>query len=171
MRLETVMVVFGVQVMLSGCGKKEETVYSGEEGDVTVTRDAAGEPDKVTVTGKEGTATMEYGKTVLPEDLGISLYPGATAGQGGTMQFENQAEQGAGSVFSVSVHSNDAIDKVAQYYKEELKNQQPRVFEMAMPTGRMVTLTIEKDATVKTIVLSENGKQGGTDIQISRIRE
>jgi hypothetical protein len=114
---------------------------------------------------------MEYGKTVLPEDLGISLYPGATAGQGGTMQFENQAEQGAGSVFSVSVHSNDAIDKVAQYYKEELKNQQPRVFEMAMPTGRMVTLTIEKDATVKTIVLSENGKQGGTDIQISRIRE
>jgi hypothetical protein len=42
---------------------------------------------------------------------------------------------------------------------------------MAMPTGKMVTITIEKSGTVKTVVLSENTQQGGTDIQISRIRE
>lgn len=169
MRFKAAMVAFGLVVMLIGCGKKEEKVYSGEEGQVTVTRDAEGELGDVTVTGKDGTTTMEYGRTALPEDLGISLYPGATAEEGGTLQVEGQEE--GGSVLSVSVHSDDSIEKVAQYYKDELKKDQPRIFEMAMPTGKMVTITLDNGTTVKTVVLSENNQKGGTDIQISRIEE
>ncbi|MGE4545624.1 MAG: hypothetical protein AB7D06_16150 [Pedobacter sp.] len=159
MKFRTALVVIGIAAMMVGCGKKEDnTVVSGEEGTVTIT-------------GEEGTTTMEYGKASLPADMGLTLYPGVTAGPGGTMLVESETEDGTDSVVSVSVHSADDIEKVAQYYKNETKNEQPRIFEMAMPTGKMVTITVEKDRTVKTVVLSENTQQGGTDIQISRIRE
>lgn len=171
MKFRVAMAVFGMVAMLVGCGKKEETVYSGEDGDVTVARDAQGMPDQVTVTGKDGTSTMKFGKAELPADLGITLYPGASVAEGGTLQVENQDGADTDSVFSVSVHSDDAIEKVAQYYKNELKDAQPRIFEMAMPTGKMVTITLEQENTVKTVVLSENTQKGGTDIQISRMKE
>ncbi len=159
MKFRIALVVIGIVAMMAGCSKKEDTtVVSSDE-------------NSVTVTGEEGTATMEYGKAALPADLGLTLYPGATVGEGGTLQVESDSEEGADSVVSVSVHSGDDIEKVAQYYKNETKNEQPRIFEMAMPTGKMVTITIEKGGTVKTVVLSENTQQGGTDIQISRIRE
>lgn len=172
MKFKVALVVIGIAAIMAGCGKKDETIVSdGEEGTITVTQSQNGEPGKVTMSGEDGTTTMEYGKASLPADLGLTLYPGATAGQGGTLQVESDSEDGADSVLSVSVHSADGIDKVAQYYKNETKNDQPRIFEMAMPTGKMVTITIEKNGTVKTVVLSENTQQGGTDIQISRIRE
>lgn len=172
MKFKVALVVISIAAMIVGCGKKEETtVISGDEGTITVTESETVEPGKVTMNGEEGTTTMEYGKASLPADLGLTLYPGATAGQGGTLQVESESQDGADSVVSVSVHSTDGIDKVAQYYKNETKKEQPRIFEMAMPTGKMVTITMEKSGTVKTVVLSENTQQGGTDIQISRIRE
>jgi hypothetical protein len=171
MKFRVIMAVCGMLVMLVACGKKEDTVYSGEEGEVTVTRDAGGRPGKVTVTGENGTATMEVGKAELPADLGITLYPGAAAGEGGMLQVENEEGADSDSVFSVSVHSDDGIDKVADYYKNELRDARPRIFEMAMPTGKMVTITIEQGGTVKTVVISQNTAKGGTDIQITRIKE
>ena len=159
MKFRIALAVIGMALMMVGCGKKEkEPTYSEEDG-------------KVTIVGEEGTTTMVGGKVSLPDDLGLTLYPGATAGKGGTLQVESEGEDGAGSVVSVSAHSVDAIDKVAQYYKNEIKDKQPRIFEMAMPTGKMVTITVEEEGAVKTVVLSENTRQGGTDIQISRIRE
>lgn len=172
MKFKVALVVISIAAMMVGCGKKDETtVSSGEEGTMTVTESGNGEPGKVTITGEEGTTTMEYGKASLPADLGLTLYPGATAGQGGTLQVESESQDDTDSVLSISVHSVDGIDKVSQYYKNETKKDQPRIFEMAMPTGKMVTITIEKSGIVKTVVLSENTQQGGTDIQISRIRE
>ncbi|ABA88950.1 hypothetical protein Pcar_1707 [Syntrophotalea carbinolica DSM 2380] len=159
MNFKVTLAVVGMAVMMFGCGKKEEQTVVTDDG------------TKVTVNSENGTATMTYGTTALPDDLGVSLYPGASAGQGGTLQVEGEGTDGADSVLSVSVHSADPIEKVAQYYKDEFKNEQPRIFEMAMPTGKMVTITIESGHTVKTVVLSENAQQSGTDIQISRIKE
>jgi hypothetical protein len=159
MKFKVALVAIGMAAMMIGCGKKEEkTVDSNED-------------SKITIAGEEGTTTIEHGKVSLPDDLGLSLYPGATAGKGGTLHVQGEGGDGADSVVSVSMHSADGIDKVAQYYKNETKDEQPRIYEMAMPTGKMVTITVEKDGTVKTVVLSENTQQEGTDIQISRIRE
>lgn len=159
MNFKLALVAIGMAVMIFGCGKKEEETVVSDDG------------TKVTVNSENGTATMTYGTAALPEDLGVSLYPGATAGQGGALQVEGESEDGTDSVLSVSVHSADPIEKVAQYYKDELKKEQPRIFEMAMPTGKMVTITVESGDMVKTIVLSENAQVSGTDIQISRIKE
>jgi hypothetical protein len=161
MKIRVWLVVAGMVLMVVACGKKEEkTVYSGPEGKVTVTQSAD---------GQDGTATMTYGKTALPADLGVALYPGASAAEGGTLQVQGDA--GADAVFSVTVHSADAIDKVARFYKKQLADRQPRVFEMALPTGKMVTFTMQQDGVVRTVVLNEDGQKAGTTIQISRVRE
>lgn len=170
MKIRVWLAVAGMVLMVVACGKKEEkTVYSGPEGKVTVTQSADGQDGTVTMTGQDGTATMTYGKTALPADLGIALYPGASAAEGGTLQVQGDA--GADAVFSVTVHSADAIDKVARFYKKQLADQQPRVFEMALPTGKMVTFTMQQDGVVRTVVLNEDGQKAGTTIQISRVRE
>jgi hypothetical protein len=164
------LVVASMVLMVMACGEKEEkTVYSGSEGELTVTQGANGQNDKVTMTGQDGTVTMEYGKAALPDDLGIARYPGASAAEGGTLQV--QGEGGGEAVVSVTMHSADAIDKVARFYKKQLADRQPRVFEMTLPTGKMVTFTMEWDNVVRTVVLNEDDRQGGTTIQISRVRE
>lgn len=172
MNFKVALAILGMLALLAGCGKKEEqTVYSGDDGKVTVTRGDEGETATVVVDGEEGRATWSSGQAAGPEDLGISLYPGATPGQGGTLQVAAEDGGDADSVVSVSLHSTDSIDKITQYYRDELLKEQPRILEMAMPTGKMVTMTVEKGGAVKTVVLSENSRLGGTDIQISRIRE
>jgi len=68
MKFRIALVVIGIVAMMAGCSKKEDTtVVSSDE-------------NSVTVTGEEGTATMEYGEAALPADLGLTLYPGATVG-------------------------------------------------------------------------------------------
>lgn len=153
----------------SACGKEEsKKVYSTPEGEVEVTRKEKGRVHEMTVKTEEGTATMKAGVQSIPEDLGVPIYPGVQKEETGTWSMTQTDEEGGAAFSSTILFSKDPIDKISAFYKEKLKGDDPQIFEMAMPTGKMVNISVEHGDTGTHVVLTENKDKGGTNIQITK---
>ncbi|MEK6776291.1 MAG: hypothetical protein AABY87_05345 [bacterium] len=156
-------------IMSAACGKKEETkVYSTPEGKVEVTRKGDGSAHEMTVKTEDGTATMKIGNDTIPADLGVPIYPGATQEQGGTVSMTGMDKAGGKGFSSTVLFSKDPIDLVSAFYKEKLKGDDPKTYEMAMPDGKMVSIAMDKQGSATHIMLVENKEKKGTQIQITR---
>jgi len=153
----------------TACSKEEgEKVYSTPEGKVEMTRNEGDQVQEMTVKTKEGTATLSMGAESIPGDLGVPIYPGVDKQEGGTWSMSGEGKEGFSSAL---LYSADPIDKVAVFYKDKLKGENPQTFEMAMPDGKMINISIEKGEAVTHIVLSENKEKGGTNIQITKTQD
>lgn len=110
-------------VFSTGCGKSEKTVYSSKDGKVTVKTDKAGGSEQtVNVDTEEGSATVTTGqdKTITEAELGAPVYPGAKVDTAGKYQGNDAGE--TQSVEQHILHTTDDFDKVAAFYKSNLKN-------------------------------------------------
>jgi hypothetical protein len=151
------------------CGKEESTkVYSTPEGEVEVTRKQGDQGHEMTIKTDEGTATMKVGAQPIPEDLGVPIYPNVEQQEGGSWSMSGMGEKGEQGVSSTVLFSGDPLVKVSDFYKEKLKGSDPKIFEMNMPEGKMVNISVEQGETSTNIVLTENKEKEGTNIQITK---
>jgi hypothetical protein len=157
--------------LLAACGKASETAaekmieaqIAKEGGKAQV--DLSGGAVNITTTDASGkTSQMEMGAAKVSEaDIGVPFYPGTQPKEGATTRVSTPD----GSMVTVTLHSDDAPDKVASFYRDRLKAQsQGKQFtDTAADTSHMLTLADDK-ANHYTQVTVAKGESQGSDIQI-----
>jgi hypothetical protein len=168
--MKRTLAVIGV-IMLAACGKASETavekvVESQMEKDGGKAKvDLSSGGVKVTTTDASGkTSQMELGTAKVSEaEIGVPFYPG-TQPRDGEMTRITSPE---GSMVTVVLHSNDAPDKVAGFYRDSLKAQAQgkQLTDMSSDGSYMLTLTDDKIKQITQITVAK-GDGKGSDIQI-----
>jgi len=161
-----------VLLVAAGCKGKEQTkTFSTPGGTVAVTERDEGKVKEFSMKTEEGTATFRMGEGVVPDDLGVPLYPGAAANKGGTWNMTGQTPEGGGKGFSSALlHTEDDLDTVAAFYRGKLAGRDPKEFAMDTPNGKMVTFALEEEEGGSTnVMLMSAPDEPGTRIQISRV--
>jgi hypothetical protein len=99
---------------------------------------------KVTTTDASGKTTqMEMGNAKISEaDVGLPFYPGATHNEGAAMRIAS----GNSVSLQVALHSDDAHDKVAAFYRDKLKAmaEGKQLNEMSNNDGASISLIDDK---------------------------
>jgi hypothetical protein len=156
---------------LVGCGKAVEKVAekavesrmetSGGQAKV----DLSGGGIKMTTTDASGKTTqLEMGTARVSEsDIGLSFYPGTRPRDGEASRISSPE----GTTYTVMLHSEDAPDKVAGFYREKLKAQAEGRQYMESSGGDSHTLMLsdEKTKHITQVVIAKAENQG-SDIQI-----
>ena len=157
-------------VVLAACGKATETaaekmIESQISKDGTQAKvDLSSGGMKITTTDASGKVSqMEMGMAKVSEaDVGLPFYPGTQPKEGEMTKMSSPE----GSMVTVMLHSNDAPDKVASFYRDKLKaNAQGKQFtDMSSGDTQMMMLIDEanKQHTQVTVTKAEKG----SDIQI-----
>lgn len=160
---------------LTGCGKAEEKVSekaaekmieSAIEKDGSKAKvDISEGSTKITTTDASGkTSQFEMGAAKVSEaDVGVPFYPGAAVAEGQSTKITTPE----GSSYTVSLHSDDAADKVAGFYRDKLKGQSEGKQFMDMSGGDgNSTFMLADDKTKSAIQVHVGKADKGTDIQI-----
>jgi hypothetical protein len=124
---------------------------------------------KVSTTDASGkTSQMEMGNAKITEaDLGLPFYPGATLTEGSSMRIVN----GASSSLQQGLHSDDAPDKVAAFYREKLKAMSEGKQLMDMSHNDGASISVVDDKAKSTLQVHVSKAEKGTDFAIVAIRE
>lgn len=142
-------------IAFAACGKVEEKAAEkmiesslskdGTQAKVNVSEGGM----KITTTDAAGkTTNMEMGNAQVSEaDVGVPFYPGAKATEGGSMRMVS----GESRTMQVALHSDDAPDKVAAFYREKLKALSDGKQMMDMSSGDGAMLTVADDKTKSAI--------------------
>jgi len=167
-------------IMTGGCPKKVQQAadavrtaqdaqdgsftVKGEKGEeVKVETDKSGDgSQKTTVVGPEGQkSTTEVGEdAVSEEDIGVAFYPGAEVESGGKSTVSGE---GGGSIAQVTLTSQDALDKVAKFYKDKYAEgntvmDSPDscviIFNEGENQGKVITVTPDKGAGITRIAIA-----------------
>ena len=123
---------------------------------------------KVTTTDAAGKTTqMEMGNAQIGEaELGVPFYPGAKPLEGSSMRVAS----GQDMTLRVGLHSDDAPDKVAAYYRDKLKAmaEGKQLMDMSSNEGAMLSLIDDKSKGAIQVHVGKADK--GSDIVISSSR-
>ena len=164
---------------LAGCGKVQEkanekmvekAIESSMSKEGTQAKvDLSQGGMKVSTTDASGKTTqMEMGTAQISEaDLGLPFYPGSKPTEGSSMRLVS----GASSTLQVGLHSDDAPDKVAAFYRDKLKamSEGKQLMDMSHNDGASLTLVDEKAKS--TLQVHVNKAEKGSDIAIAANRE
>lgn len=177
--MKCVPVGIAVALALGACGKAQEKAaermtekaiessLSKEGGQAQVKLSEGGV--KVTTTDASGKSTqMEMGSAKISEaELGLPYYPGAAPAEGGSTRIVN----GSNTSLQVSLHSEDAHDKVAAFYRDKLKSMSEgkQLMDMSQNEGAMLSLIDEKAKSTLQVHVAKAEK--GSDIAIIATRE
>ncbi len=169
---KVILVLAMLLLVLGGCkGKDKSKVYYTKEGKVEVSEKEEGKVKEMTVTTEKGTATLKTAKGEIPEDLGVPVYPGASAREGGTLSISGDREGKRGGFSSTFLTTSDDIEKVIEYYKKEFGDK-AEFYEMTTPNGRMASFTLGADEPEKiTVMLTQNPDKKVTNIHITKMME
>ena len=164
-------VVAASAFVLVACGKVTETatekmIESKLSKDGTQAKvDMSGGGLKMTSTDASGKTTqLEFGAAKVSEaDVGLSFYPGTQPREGGSTKMSTPE----GTTYTVTLHSDDAPDKVATFYRDELKAQADgkQFAETAGNGSHMLMLADDKTKQVMQVMVVKADPKG-TDIQI-----
>ena len=156
---------------LVGCGKAVEKVAEKaaesqmEKGGGQAKVDLSSGGIKMTTTDASGKTTQfEMGTAKVSEaDIGLSFYPGTQLREGEASRMSSPES----TTYTVMLHSDDAPDKVAGFYREKLKAQAEGRQYMESSGGDSHTLMLsdEKTKHVTQVMIAKAEKQG-SDIQI-----
>jgi hypothetical protein len=152
-------------IALAGCSSGHKTSVETNGG--TVTTETSADQKTTTVTSQGSTVKMGQG-AVDPAKLGLPVYPGATAADGGSWAM--QSKEGGGEM--VTLTTTDAFDKVEAWYKSKLPagseamnmtsgDSSSAVFKIGKEADSdqsSVLINGEKDKT--TITLTHQAKKG-----------
>jgi len=165
-----------VAAALGGCGKAnekgsekmaekaiEDSMAKSGGGQAKV--DLSGGGVKISTTDASGkTSQLEMGAAQVSEgELGLPFYPGAKPLEGGSSKISSPE----GSMLSVGLHSDDAADKVAAFYREHLKKLSAGKQFMDMSGGdggAVLSLADDKSQGVLQVHVAKAEK--GSDIQL-----
>jgi hypothetical protein len=156
---------------LGACGKASETaaekvIESQLSKDGTTAKvDMTSGGMKITTTDASGkTSQMEMGTAKVSEaDVGLPFYPGTKPKEGEMTKISTPE----GSAVTVLLHSDDAPDKVAAFYRDQLKaNSAGKQFtDMDTGAAHMLMLGDDKNKQFTQVTVSKNESKG-SDIQI-----
>lgn len=172
-QIVTVVLILTVVLCLAACTKEEsKTSYSGPVETVTVTKKQRGDITEMTVSTQTGNTIYKVGERLLPEELGVPIYPGAEMAEMGSWSMAWADGDSSQVLSATTLYSKDPIDKIVSFYQKKFKNDAPQTFDLDMPTGKMVNIILDQaDDTTVSVVLLENLNQGGTNIQIAKTKE
>ena len=158
-------------VVLAACGKATETaaekmIESQIEIDGSKAKvDLSSGGMKITTTDASGKVSqMEMGTAKVSEaDIGLPFYPGTQPKEGGMTKISSTE----GSMVTVILHSDDAPDKVAGFYRDKLKagSEGKQFTDMNTGGAHMLMLGDDKTKQFTQVTVTKN-KSKGTDIQI-----
>jgi hypothetical protein len=124
---------------------------------------------KVSTTDASGKTTqMEMGNAKITEaDLGLPFYPGSKPTEGSSMRIVN----GPSMSLQQALHSDDAVDKVAAFYRDKLKalSDGKQLMDMSSNDGASISLVDDKTKSMMQVHVSKAEK--GSDIAIVVSRE
>lgn len=163
-------------LLLAACGKAQEKASEAamekaiesemaKSGGGQAKVDLSGGSLKMTTTDASGKTTqMEMGAAQVTEaELGLPFYPGAKQMDGGATRIST----GEGSTMSVGLHSADSADKVASFYRDQLKAKAAGKQFMDMSGGDgNATLMLADDKDKSSLQVSVMKAESGSDIQI-----
>ncbi len=159
-------------LFVSACGTDPRTAVDSDGPDTgKPNRTGQQAADAGPSPSRPGRAPDDVDRSTPPPDLGVPLYPGANVAQGRWAPAgveDLAAQQGlATSLF----FSTDPITDVAAFYRKNLLEAKPQVYEMDLPSGRMVNIMLRRAGGDTNIVLSEPREKTGTLIRITRVLE
>ncbi len=157
-------------VVLAACGKATETaaekmIESQISKDGTQAKvDMSGGGMKITTTDASGKVSqMEMGTAKVSEaDVGLPFYPGTQPKEGAMTKISTPE----GSAVTVMLHSADAPDKVAAFYRDKLKGAAQGKQFTDMSSGDTQMMMLIDDANKQHTQVSVVKAEKGTDIQI-----
>lgn len=158
-------------VVLAACGKASETaaekmIEAQVSKDGTQAKvDLSGAGMKITTTDASGRVSqMHMGTAKVSEaDIGLPFYPG-TQPKEGEMTKISAPE---GSLASVILHSDDAPDKVAAFYRDKMKAAAAGKQFTDMNSGGTHMLMIGDDQNTQFTQVTVTPAGKGSDIQIA----
>ena len=164
---------------LAGCGKVQEkagekmverAIESSMSKDGTQAKvDLSQGGMKMSTTDASGKTTqMEMGNAKISEaDLGLPFYPGAKPTEGSGTRIVN----GGSSSLQLGLHSDDAPDKVAAFYRDKLKAMAEGKQMMDMSSGDGASLSLVDDKTKSVMQVHVSKADKGSDIALVSSRE
>jgi len=174
-----VPITIAIALTLGACGKVQEkaaesavekAIESSLSKDGTQAKVNLSEGGmKVTTTDASGKSTqMEMGNAKISEaELGLPFYPGAKPTEGSSMRIVN----GNDTSMQVGLHSDDAHDKVAAFYRYKLKamSDGKQLMDMSQNDGASLTLIDDKAKSTWQVHVSK--AEQGSDIAIVASRQ
>ena len=159
-------------VALAACGKASETAAEkmiesqiSKDGTQAKVDMSSGGGMKITTTDASGKVSqMEMGTAKVSEaDVGLPFYPGTQPKEGGMTKVTTPE----GSMVTVILHSDDAPDKVAGFYRDKLKAQaEGKQFTDMNAGGSQMLMMVDDKTKQTTQVTVTKGESKGSDIQI-----
>jgi hypothetical protein len=116
--------------------------------------------------GKTSQIEMGAGTKVTEAELGVPLYPGLRQSEGGVMRISTPE----GTAITVTLQSDDPVDKVAAFYRDQLKGRAEGKHFMDSSSGDGATLALSDDKSKETIQVYVVKAENGSDVQISAQR-
>lgn len=158
-------------LMLAACGKASETgveklIETQMEKDGSKAKvDLAGGTVKVTTTDATGKISqMEVGGAKVTEaDLGLPFYPGAKTQEGGMTRIASAD----GVMVTATLRSDDAPEKIAEFYRDKLKAASPGKQLTDMTSGDTQTMMLSDDGNKHFTQVTVTKADKGSDIQIT----
>jgi hypothetical protein len=124
---------------------------------------------KASMTDASGKTTqMEMGNAKIDEaEIGLPFYPGAKPTEGSSMRIVN----GESRSLQLGLHSDDAPDKVAAFYRDKFKAmaEGKQLMDMSSPDGASLSLVDDKAKSMLQVHVSKAEK--GSDIALVASRE
>ena len=174
-----VPLVVGAAFALAACGKVQEkaaekmaekAIESSMSKDGTQAKvDLSQGGVKASMTDASGKTTqMEMGNAQISEaEIGLPFYPGAKPKEGASMRIVN----GGNSALQLGLHSDDAPDKVAAFYRDKLKamSEGKQLMDMSSPDGASISLIDDKSKSTLQVHVSKADQ--GSDIALVASRE
>ena len=169
------LIVVAAVAALAACGKAqdkasekvtEKMIESAIEKDGSKAKvDMSGGGFKVSTTDASGkTSQIEMGTVQVSEaDLGVPIYPGTKPTEGQSSKVSTPD----GDAITTFMHSDDAPDKVAAFYRDKLKAQAAGKQFTAMDGNDGTAMFMLNDDKAKSVLQVHVVKaEKGTDIQI-----
>jgi len=128
-----------------------------------------GEAKTMEFNGKEGKATVDVGKkTVTEAEVGVPVYPGATAELTGNYAATGQQE----SVQHTMLTTPDSFDKVAAFYKANLKNVGASTVQDMGGNGKVAMFQVKgaDGSEIAVNIIADKDKEA-TKIQIVKTQK
>ena len=167
--MKHILMIAAGALALAACGKATETAAEkmiesqiAKDGGSAKVNLSDGSVKMTTTDASGKTTQLEVGSAKVSEaDIGLSFYPGTQPREGEASKVSSPD----GTMITVVLHSDDAPDKVAGFYRDKLKAQaQGKQFTETSGDGSyMLMLSDDKQGTQ---VMIAKGEAKGSDIQI-----
>ncbi len=158
-------------LVLAGCNNGEEQQAEAEKPGKTVEiiqKGGNGEAQELIMKlDDQQKTTIKYGAVDNLAGFGVPIYPNIEKVEGGVSitGSKNGAQEG---MQTAMLFTSDPYDKVVAFYKKQLQDKNPQIMEMNMPDGQMTMFMLEDDASSRTIHLTKDQENNGTNIQIMK---